>query len=396
MLEARDRLGGRVWTDRSLGTAVDLGASWIEGADGNPVAALAKEFGVKTVVDEEDWAFYDHHGQRIADATVAEVKKAAADLQEKLEQLAGKLDRDISIHDAVRKVLAGEDLTKAEQRFLQVFLAGLESDSGGEVEKLSLRYAADDDGFDGDSLLIPGGYDQIAQGLAKGLDVRLAHRVSKIEHGQEGVRVTTDKGRFAADGAVVTLPLGVLKQGSVEFVPALPKRKQAAIARLEMGRLDKIVLKFPRVFWPKETTNLGYVSTTKGEFPQLLNWYKFSGQPILIVFVAGSFGRKIEGLADREVEAQVMAVLRKLFGADIPGPTAIKISRWGKDPLAGGCYSYVPVGATSKDYDILAEPVGTLFFAGEATSRPYRATVHGAFLSGIREAKQIIKLLTSN
>ncbi len=84
-----------------------------------------------------------------------------------------------------------------------------------------------------------------------------------------------------------------------------------------------------------------------------------------------------------------MKVLRKIFGDDIPDPLGIRYSRWGKDPFAGGCYSYVPLGATSNDFEALSEPISPLFFAGEATNRDYRATVHGAFLSGIREANRI-------
>lgn len=156
-----------------------------------------------------------------------------------------------------------------------------------------------------------------------------------------------------------------------------------------MGRLDKVVLKFPHVFWPRSTTTFGFVSQTFREFPEFLNGFKLTGEPILLAFAAAGFARQLETLPDAEVQAKLMTVVRTMFGAKSPDPIGMKYSRWGKDPFAGGCYSYVPVGATSELYDVMAKPIDKLFFAGEATSRDYRATVHGAFLSGLREAKRV-------
>ena len=392
VLEARARVGGRVWTDRSLGVPIDMGASWISGVRGNPIARLAREFGVKTIVDDEEWALYDRSGKRIPDNTIKEVRAEQESVAEAIEKLTEDLDADISFSAIVRRVLAGEQLDAAEQRYLDLFVVGIESDTGGDADKLSASYGLDDDGFGGDSHLFPGGYGQIADGLARGLDIRLSQKVTRIEHGDEGVRVTTDKDAYEGDWAVITLPLGVLKIGSVQFVPPLSRPKRDVIERLDMGRLDKIVLKFPRVFWPRDVTNLAYVSDVKGEFAQFLNGWKLSGEPVLVALVGGKFAKQLEELADEEVQARTMTVLRRIFGDGIPGPVGMKYSRWGKDPLAGGCYSYVPLGATSDDFGILAEPAPPLFFAGEATNRDYRGTVHGAFLSGIREAQRIHEL----
>jgi monoamine oxidase len=85
--------------------------------------------------------------------------------------------------------------------------------------------------------------------------------------------------------------------------------------------------------------------------------------------------------------------LRLIYGEEIPDPEAWLITRWGHDPFAYGSYSYAPVGASIEDYEAMAEPVeNRLFFAGEATYPEHSATVHGAFLSGMREAKRIAEL----
>ena len=391
VIEARNRIGGRVWTDRSLGVPVDMGASWISGVEENPITALAKEFDIKTIVDNEKWVLYDHPGKQLSNGAVAKIRAQQEALGEEVEKLAEDLDADVSLHAAVRRVLQGEQLDADERRYVDLFIAGLESDTGGEAEKLSMVYGLDDDGFDGESHLFPGGYGQIAEGLARGLDIRLSERVTKIAYGREGVRVVTDKDSYDANWIVVTLPLGVLKLGSVQFEPPLSQTKQQAITRLGMGRLDKIVLKFPKVFWPQNVTNLAYASDVRGEFSQFLNGWKLVGEPVLFALVGAKFARQLEALSDQEVEARAMKVLRSIFGDGIPNPVGMKYSRWGKDPFAGGCYSYVPLGGTSDDFDALAEPMPPLYFAGEATSRDYRGTVHGAFLTGIREAHRIRK-----
>lgn len=108
--------------------------------------------------------------------------------------------------------------------------------------------------------MFPGGYDRIIQNLAQGIDIKLQQKVSAIEYGDRGVSAQTDKGNFAADAAIITLPLGVLKSGNISFSPPLPKNKQRAIDRLNVGVLNKVALKFPKVFWQQNYDLLGYAS----------------------------------------------------------------------------------------------------------------------------------------
>ncbi len=388
VLEARMRLGGRIWTDPSLGCAVDLGASWIETSKGNPITSLARDCGARTVVDEDDWRYYDADGTELADAEGEELEKGLETLLENVERIAEESGGDLSVREAVQAALGGDWPAGRIGRVLQAFLAGIETESGADAARLSLWHGANDVGFDGDDLLLPGGYAALVEHLARGLDVRFGQMVRRIEHGDDGVRIRTGQGDFEADGAIVTLPLGVLKGGEVEFDPPLPKRKRRAIERLEMGALDKVVLRFPRVFWPAET-KFGYASETHGEFPEFLNLHRLTGKPILVGFVAAEFARRLERLEDDEVAEAMMGVLRRIFGPGIPEPDGVRFSRWWGDAFSRGCYSYVPKGVTAAEYDVMAEPVGSLRFAGEATIRDHFATVHGAFLSGVREARRV-------
>jgi monoamine oxidase len=195
---------------------------------------------------------------------------------------------------------------------------------------------------------------------------------------------------FTAEKAIITLPLGVLKQGSIRFDPPLPADKQAAINKIGMGLLNKVYLRFPEVFWDEESDWISHVSLAKGEWAEFLNIYKYTGRPILVAFNAGRFGRTTESWSDETIVTAVTEVLRTLYGTGIPAPEAWQITRWAGDPLAGGSYSYLAPGSRPRDRDTLAAPLSNLlFFAGEATSKEYPSTVHGAYLSGRRAAEEV-------
>jgi monoamine oxidase len=203
------------------------------------------------------------------------------------------------------------------------------------------------------------------------------------------VTLETNKGKLQGDLALVTLPLGVLKAGSVTFTPALPRRKMKAIERLGMEVANKVVLRFPRVFWPKAEF-LGYTSDTLGQFVEWTNLARHTGAAILSIWTNGDYARHLEKQKDAEIEAEAMKVIVKIFGRAAQTPVGRLVTRWGSDPEAGGSYSNLPVGSLRADFDALAEPVGErLFFAGEATHRQRHASVHGAYLSGLREARRI-------
>lgn len=385
VLEARDRIGGRVWTDASLGFPVDLGGSWIHGDEGNPLTALAREYGARTVETDDDlFAVYGPDGRPVDDDALEEIEEAFA------EAIDDPPERDVPMGDIVDEL--AEDLSPSELRLLRWVAAGLEVETGADLASLSARHPDPGEGFGGREMFLADGYGPIVAGLTRGLDVRLGHRVARVVHGDDGVRVATDRGAFEADAAVVTLPLGVLQAGSVAFEPALSQRKQRAIAALRMGVLDKVVLVFPRAFWPDDVDGLGYVSGEPGEFPEFVNLQRIAGRPALVALTGGAFARAVEGRTDEAIRRRLMEILRSIFGARIPDPTGMTVTRWAADPLAGGSYSYVPAGASPADHAVLAEPEGErLVFAGEATSRDHPATVHGAFLSGLAASTRIAR-----
>lgn len=400
VLEGRERIGGRIWTNRALGPALDLGAAWIHGVRDNPISDLADAFEIETQASDFDDLYI-----ALADGEPLDGFEGVAmmldfeDLVTAVSQFAETLDEDRSVMAGVRQVLAEEeDLLDFEQRALDWLLVSrFELDWAADLTEASLLYQDDVDAFGGADHVFPGGYDQIVTGLAAGLDIRLGQIVRQVAYGSEGVRIETDKERFTADRAVMTLPLGVLRAGTVTFSPALPAAKQGALTRLAMGVVNKVSLRFPERFWVTNAQFWGYMSATRGEFPVFVNHSHDSNapseSPILTALTGGSVARVLEAQSDDLITAGAMRVLRTMFGAEVPDPTDALITRWAADPFSLGSYSYLPVGATPADYDALATPLaGRLFFAGEATHRHYPATVHGAFLSGLREAERIAEL----
>ena len=396
VLEARDRIGGRLWTStRWPDLPVDLGASWIHGTQGNPLVALADAAHARRVATRYDRSIaYDTDGEPLPDAAQARLDALRAQLSRALER-AQSHGRDASVRsvaDALGAERIADGADPAEtRRHLAFILAGdIEAEYGGSAAALSAQRHDDADAFEGDDVVFADGYRTIVDPLANGLRIRRGCVVRAIDWSSPTLRVLTDRDTFEADRVLVSVPLGVLQSGRVRFAPELPEAKRAAISGLGMGVLDKCCLRFPRVFWPKDVDWLEYIPDAPGMWTEWVSFQRALQAPVLLGFHAADRARELEGRPDREIVASAMRTLRTIFGDDIPEPLDAQITRWAQDPFALGAYSFNPVGATPKLRRDLAAPVAQrLFFAGEACHERYFSTVHGAYLSGLRAAKQI-------
>jgi monoamine oxidase len=392
VLEARNRVGGRIHSDRSLGVAVDLGASWIHEALGNPVTALAREAGAEhRETDYDSVHLWDASG-KLLDADVRDELDAAWEaLMLEVRARGALAGADLSVRAAVDAAIAGEALGPLERQYLDWRLATLQVTAAEDLDRLSLT-GGGDGGFAGGDRLFPLGYDAIPRHLARGLDVRTAQPVRRIRTRAGAVAVETASGTLHADAAVVTVPLGVLRAGGIVFDPPLSPARRDAIESLRMGTLDKVALRFERGFWPEDFDFLGQLQDPR--YPVMLSLKPSAGADVLVAFTGGSVARELEGRGDRAVVGDLLKLLRLRFGASVPEPTGIVRSAWHSDVHARGSYSVVPPGADDGAFEALAQPEGDrLFFAGEATEYEYAGTVHGALLSGRREAERIIARL---
>ncbi|MEU6971473.1 FAD-dependent oxidoreductase [Kitasatospora aureofaciens] len=393
VLEARDRIGGRIWTSQQWAdTPLDLGASWIHGIDKNPIAALAAKANAKTVVtDLESTTDYSADGGKLSDAQAKALESWRKKAADALTSFQDEGDKDASVRSVVEDAVGWSSLSDQDKALLNWDLNDYEHEYSGSVEQMSGLHFDEDNKVKGKDVLFPQGYHQITDLLAAGLSVRTGQVVKSIDWNSGGVTVTTDKGVFQADRVVVTLPLGVLQAGAVKFGPGLPADKLTAVSKLGVGVLNKCYLRFPTVFWA-DTDWLGYVPRVDryGQWTQWINVTRPTGKPVLLGFNAADFGRTVEGWSDARIVDSAMATLRTMYGSGIPAPLDYQITRWASDPYALGSYSFNKLGSTPAMRDQLAAAVdGRVHFAGEATDKGDFATVHGAYLSGIRAAKEI-------
>ena len=390
VLEARNRIGGRVWTDVNEGVPMDIGAGWIHGPGGrNPITQLAKDAGAKTYLTNDDSVqVFNAAG---TDVTTTQFSVGSKKVDAMLAAVTAAMAGPAPDRSLASALIAANPAALTDPYCVYLLTSSLEFDTGGWLEALSARNHFNGDKYPGRDVLFPNGYKAIPELLARGLDVRLNAPVTRVTHASSGVTIHAGGATYTADYAIVTIPLGVLKANSVGFIPALTPDKSGAIGRLGMGQINKVFLLFDRAFWPVKTQYFGLHYPIRGRYAYFLNYRTFSRFNCLVTFGFGQQGAVVEGMTEAQLIADVTPALRVMFGASAPAPQrAIKTS-WNSDPYALGAYSFAGIDSTAEDHATLAKPGGNrLFFAGEHTHELYRATVHGAYLTGIREADRVI------
>ncbi len=399
LVEARDRIGGRVSTDRSDGRVTDLGASWIHGVTDSPVAAAAAAFGLRTIEftvggyqpDSRPIAHYGPDGGRLGDDQARRYVDDIRAVDAALHATIAASGPDDSYRDVTEAALAaqGWDAERA-QRVREYLEHRAEEQYGAWIDDLA-AHGLDDDAIDGDEVVFPDGYDELPAHLAAGLDVRLSTPATRVEWSPAGVLVATDDGAFGARHAIVTVPVGVLTSGELLFSPALPDAHAAALSRLTMNRFEKVFLRFPERFWEPDV----YAIRQQGpEGRWWHSWYdltRLDGEPTLLTFAAGPAAEVTADWDDERLVASVLAQLRRLYGDRVPAPTAVHRTAWQHDPWSRGSYAFMRPGSTTADHDDLAVPIGDrLHLAGEATWTEDPATVTAALLSGHRAAERVL------
>ncbi|XP_043721421.1 lysine-specific histone demethylase 1 homolog 1 [Telopea speciosissima] len=413
ILEGRKRPGGRVRTRKMSGegvvAAADLGGSVLTGINGNPLGVLARQLGYPLHKVRDICPLYLPDGMGVNAEKDSRVEVSFNQLLDKVCKLRQAVMDEVESSDvslgtaleAFRQVYrVGED--PQERMLLNWHLANLEYANASLLSDLSMAYWDQDDPYEmgGDHCFIPGGNGRFIRALAENLPIFYDRIVESIRYGVDGVMVCAGGQVFRGDMALCTVPLGVLKRGSIEFVPELPQQKKDAIQRLGFGLLNKVAMLFPYDFWGGGIDTFGHLTddeSMRGEFFLFYSYSSVSGGPLLVALVAGESAIKFEMMSPVDAVGRVLDILRRIFtpkGIDVPNPVQVVCTRWGKDQFTHGSYSYVAVGASGDDYDVLAESVGDgrVFFAGEATNRRYPATMHGAFLSGLREAANILRI----
>ncbi|MBL7773770.1 MAG: FAD-dependent oxidoreductase [Chitinophagaceae bacterium] len=387
VLEAQDKIGGRLRTNRSLGIAFDEGASWIHGVNGNPISTLAQEAGMTTYfTDNDSFVCYDIGGILRSDTLYNQTETEYYAILDTLKNSG-------SLTQSFETVFNNLHPTKVNDRLWKFFLSTYFTFDRGDLDKVSSLYYDEGEEFEGEERISTNGYDTIPNYLANGLDVRLNQRVSNIDYTNAKVKVTHNGSTSEADFVLVTVPLGVLKNNSIQFSPTLPATKQTAIQKVGMNCVNKFLLVWNIAFWDDENY-IAYTPELRNKFNYFVNVKKFHpAVNALMTFAYADYGRQTEAMTDAQIIDEVMAHLRDIYGNSIPNPTHLLRTTWDTNENAFGAYSYTAKETEMYHFDDLAEEIhDKLFFAGEHTSRDYFSTAHGAYLSGIREADKIIAL----
>jgi monoamine oxidase len=422
VLEARDRVGGRIFTHHASGLALELGAEFVNGVTPG-VEEIVQRAGIElSEVGGISWTFQDGHLTRRERHSASE-----GELWERL--------RHAATSEAPDQTFAQFLSSKAsEPRFEHAIpgaIAYVQGYHAARVDLIGIRglvFGDDaDDEIQGDrTRRIPAGYDRLTEWLRTRLPadaVRLRTTVKAIEWSPGDVAIqaaSPEAGKhvaFRAPRAVVALPLGVLKAnpdeaGAVTILPAL-EAKAAAMARLHMGVVTKLVLRFQHRFWehpdwvkslgPPEKSKrarglkgLGWLRTPEMPFP---TWWTLapSKAPVLVGWAGGPAGVALAALTDNLVLRSGINQLATVFGVDAAALSSLLVSwhlhNWREDSYARGAYSYPGVDGLTALHEMAQPEANTLFFAGEATDPTGQwSTVHGALASGYRAAEQVLSI----
>ena len=391
-------MGGRTHTADVGNAVVDLGAAWFHGTEGNPVADYARARGLRLTPHEAAVGLYFDAdlNRRLSGSAV---RTAFAGVEDVFGGLAARAPgEEVAAGPVVASHVGQLDVPPEDARAVRFAAELMLSATSAPLDRLSLRsvLVGRPQELAGGDHVVDGGYRTVVDALAEGLDIALGAPVTRIAYSSDGVTVETAGGPIDASHAIVTVPLGVLKAGSIAFDPALPSTKSEAIGRLGFGAYEKAVLVFEERFWRDSFGDgLAVLSGFGGEraFPFFVDVSDFAGAPTLVCIYSGAFAHIAQAtMSAEELIAGATRQLESGLGRSIPTPIGTVATQWDRDPHSLGAYSFRPVGSRDTDMDALAEPVsGRLLFAGEATIADHYQTVHGAFMSGLREAHRIAR-----
>jgi monoamine oxidase len=416
LLEARDRIGGRVYThhDNASHLAIELGAEFVHGKHPDLLKILEQSGIPFCDVSYRHWYF---------ESGVLSKSQEFRNTLNALMNLMSLDQPDQTFQDFLASLPDDEVSPKAKSvatKYVQGFHAARIDRIG--VHGLIRANEAEDEVEGDNGFRIAGGYDLVTRALhdeavAAGALLRLNTIVKDVQWSSGGVEVICMSNggteTFTGSCVLITLPLGVLQAqtddfGAVRFIPDLPEEKQTAIRGLEMGHVVHITLRFRERFWEKLSPrgggvsenfrDLGFIHYPEAPFP---TWWTLLHirAPLLVGWIGGPNAEHLKGagLSQDELLEEALQSLQVIFGVSESWLRQLLVSshthNWSSDPFTRGGYAYLPVGGLKAQQTLARSVDKVLFFAGEATSVGHVGTVHGAIESGLRAAKEILKSL---
>jgi monoamine oxidase len=404
LLEARSRIGGRICTvhDELSPLPLELGAEFVHGRPAEILDVIRDAR--LAVYDGTDESRYMNNGVAsqnadawlLMDSVIRDMKHAAQGEDESFQKFLNGTAFDAATRQAALGYIEGFNAAEADVISIQALAEEMEAA----------------DAIDGDRVFrFAGGYDAVPLHLLMTVPhyeskLRLNTVVERVEWARGSVCVSTRNGltglgqQWRARRVVITVPLGVLQAGSIEFLPE-PKEILQAARELRIGHAYRVVLRFREAFWEsqEELKDAGFILSSEEFFP---TWWTTLAvrAPILTGWSAGAHANSLQGLKQEEILEKALTSLARILGFPEHSVrsqlAAIYCHDWCADEFARGAYSYVPAGGLWARKQIAVPVSDTLYFAGEATDQGgHSATVHGAIASGRRAARQILSIASA-
>ena len=447
ILEASNRIGGRICSRVIDGVAVGLGATYIHGTIDNVIYGLCKQYGlvpgISDTDDKSDTAqlrsvsAFLSNGQQVPNEVVLKCQEKFLELEDETGNsdnaamwasmygdlhayLVSEYPKRLGNDPATQDVLKTPYSNSLFEFFLnrQSVFEGQEDCKGMTIQSNYI----DLDGVHSATFSNGHTYTSLVNKLVEDLPK------DSILYGREVVSISTENDpilikcrngeHFEADHVIITVSLGVLKRRCLDenilpnecslFTPALPVEKEEAIRRLGFGQIGKIVLQFDReisaehkyeslmMLWLPEDKNDPVVQE---KYPWGVGLYvlnQVANSNLYETWAHGSTVACIESASKENIKEGVSYILEKFLKHPVPKLVDVHMYKWSSDPLFGGCYTVDLISAnTPASIAALVEPLGKnrVLFAGEATHLEHHATVHGGYLTGIREAERLLKTI---
>ncbi len=399
ILEARDRVGGRVFTkdDPDLNFPLELGAEFVHGHAPETIELLRRSGGFAIDTAGTRWSVRDGHS--IPRENLFEA------VQRLMSEVHSLGEEDLSVEEFLAR-FAGDRSLDGARAYARMMVEGFDA---ADPRRASVRAIAEEwDSMEGGQSRPAGGYGALVTRLAESVGhsrIRLQTIVRSVEWGRDRVKIsaTSTAGPLEVTGgfALITLPLGVLQlppdtQGAIRFAPALDE-KSAALQGVVVGPVIKVLLRFRRPFWEELQggcfREAGFLHSPDCAFPTV--WTQLPARvPLLTAWTGGPRAERLGGSGSAAIIDAALASLRRIFGvrSELDEElTAAYVHDWQADPFSRGAYSYIAVGGRGAP-EALARPLkDVLFFAGEAASAEGMGTVEAALRSGRRAATEILE-----
>ncbi|MDY6487360.1 NAD(P)/FAD-dependent oxidoreductase [Acinetobacter faecalis] len=395
VLEAKERIGGRLHSINYEDETFDLGASWIHGIDNNPIWEIAQNNEIETAIFNYIGSDFFHENGQVF---TAQEKQEFVEYIQCIEKLFLESKQD-SAQNALNDIfnnLTINSLSFSHNQLKKLLYSYFERFANDpfatELNQLSTQFQKYEGYFNGDEVIFPQGYSQILSTFCKDIAIEKNIQVNQMVLENNAVKIIDANDReYLASKIVVSVSLGVLKKNLIQFVPELPQQHQNAISKMGFGSFNKVFFELEDSLNLQANSNSNsFYYWVNGTWFNILDLSKIYNKPIYLMLFGGAQSEFIDKTTDVEVWDFIYKNLNtSLINLPIK-PKRIFITRWGADEFNYGSFSFPAIGHSESLVATLNEPVeDRIFFTGEHCSLEYAGTVHGAYLNGLETAEKI-------